>query len=229
MTEELDFRANDKKERALSLINAIRHNIFNAIYQMQKLRDEELYKELGYNSLSECLEAELNIKRTTIFKYEKIMDRFLLNASNSNQSGMPNIPAIPAISTEKLLILSRLSKEQTTRLLTEGKMNIRGKEYSIEKINQTPRNELKRIMAGKSANNFKAAEQRKTLLENEKRFYSVFARMERDFNKIVDDLDTTDWFNDVEKKMIKKNLYEAYQYFDIYKNNLDALNNGSKN
>ena len=146
MTEELDFSANDRKERALELINAMRHNVSSAIYQMQKLKDEELYKELGYTSLLECLEAELNIKRSTFFNYQKVLDKFSTEPLNSNQS---NALDFPSISIRKLVLLSRLPKQQTTRLLREGKMNIRGREYSIERIDQISHDDLKNILAGK--------------------------------------------------------------------------------
>ncbi|MGK9477897.1 hypothetical protein ACSSV9_13895 [Melioribacter sp. OK-6-Me] len=136
----------DRKERALSIINAIRHNIYDAFYQMQILRDEELYRDLGYNSFQECLINELNVKKTTFYDYQKIIDKFLPEATNLNDSAIAESHRVPI---KKLILLSRLPKPQTLRLFKEGKISIRGREFTIAEINKLPYEKLKVLVTKK--------------------------------------------------------------------------------
>jgi len=136
----------NRKERAMSIINAIRHNMYDALYQMQILREEELYKELGYDSLQDCLINELNIKRSTFFNYQKILNKFTPNTVPLDESNALDSYHVPI---RKLVLLSRLPKPQTLRLFKEGKISIRGRELTIAEINKLPYDKLKVLVTKK--------------------------------------------------------------------------------
>jgi len=82
----------------------------DGLYQMAKgfkiMRDEKLYKELGYKSFEEYCETETGISRHQVYSYIKIADtlpeKFVMSTSQ--------------IGVEKLKLLTALSDEQRTEI-----------------------------------------------------------------------------------------------------------------
>ena len=83
----------------------------DGLYQMAKgfkiMRDEKLYKELGYKSFEEYCETETGIKRANVYNYIKIVEKLPDDLSNR----------LDKLGVRKCLLLTALSDEQRKEIV----------------------------------------------------------------------------------------------------------------
>lgn len=83
----------------------------NGLYQMAKgfkiMRDDKLYKELGYKSFEDYCESATGIKRSQVYNYIKIVEKI-----SENEFVQP----VGQIGMRKLLLLAAISEEQRAEI-----------------------------------------------------------------------------------------------------------------
>lgn len=115
----------------------------NGLYQMAKgfkiMRDEKLYKDMGYNSFEAYCETETGISRMQVYNYIRI-------AENIPETEFVN-PGLQNLGVRKLKLLSALNSEQRTELVQNADLENTTVKELQEKIRELTgqRDEEKRL------------------------------------------------------------------------------------
>ena len=115
----------------------------NGLYQMAKgfkiMRDEKLYKDMGYNSFEAYCETETGISRMQVYNYIRI-------AENIPETEFVN-PGLQNLGVRKLKLLSALNSEQRTELVQNNDLENTTVKELQEKIRELTgqRDEEKRL------------------------------------------------------------------------------------
>ncbi len=105
ITNEQFKTAVELNQKIIITAQAAQQNLFDMCVMLKQMRDDKLYKELGYPNFEEYCENEIGITRRQGLKYSKIGDMYSVKNGKST-SHFANI------GTEKLYLLASLSESQ---------------------------------------------------------------------------------------------------------------------
>ena len=100
-------------------------NLFDMCVMLKQMRDEKLYRELGYTSFEDYCENEIGITRRQGQKYSKIGEMYSTENGKST-SHFKNI------GTEKLYLLASLSESQQEEI----QQNVNVEDISVRKLKE---------------------------------------------------------------------------------------------
>lgn len=100
-------------------------NLFDMCVMLKQMRDEKLYKELGYQNFEDYCENEIGITRRQGQKYSKIGEMYSTENGKST-SHFKNI------GTEKLYLLASLSESQQEEI----QQNVNVEDISVRKLKE---------------------------------------------------------------------------------------------
>lgn len=92
-------KAYDLHQRILVTAQMAQKNLYDMCVMLKQMRDDKLYKELGYYNFEEYCEEEIGISRHMAYKYADIAD-------------MKNVESIQHFGVTKLSLLASLSESQ---------------------------------------------------------------------------------------------------------------------
>jgi hypothetical protein len=83
----------------------LKYNFFLLAHRLIKIKDEQLYKNDGYNNFKEFIENELNVTKATVYKYMDIISSFgvslaRLGLDNDSVEYTKLIPIIPLLKSK---------------------------------------------------------------------------------------------------------------------------------
>lgn len=102
--------------------NVISNALLTLAQNLKRMKDEELYLEVGYSSFEEYSEQACGLKRRQAYNYIKVLDNLGEDFVHSNAQ----------IGISKLTLLTTLSKEEQTEVLT----NVQVKDVSVKELKE---------------------------------------------------------------------------------------------
>ena len=106
-------------------------NLFKMCCMLKRMRDEKLYKELGYPNFEDYCEKELGMKRRNAYNYISVIER------------VENVQSIAQIGMTKLSLLASLSESQQEEI----QQNVNVEDISVRKLKE----EIARLKKEKSS------------------------------------------------------------------------------
>lgn len=127
---------------------ALSASLFTAMFQLQILNKEQLYRELGYATFTECCEEEYGLDQDTLSDWFKIIDKFFPKFFNQKELHELNKAEVTKlletynftssygapIDLSILAVLADLPKECTENCLLEKSITINGLVYTNVQI-----------------------------------------------------------------------------------------------
>ena len=95
-------------------------NLFDMCVMLKQMRDEKLYKELGYPNFEDYCEKELGMKRRNAYNYISVIER------------VENVQSIAQIGMTKLSLLASLSESQQEEI----QQNVNVEDISVRKLKE---------------------------------------------------------------------------------------------
>lgn len=95
-------------------------NLFKMCCMLKRMRDEKLYKELGYPNFEDYCEKELGMKRRNAYNYISVIER------------VENVQSIAQIGMTKLSLLASLSESQQEEI----QQNVNVEDISVRKLKE---------------------------------------------------------------------------------------------
>lgn len=102
-------KAYDLHQRILVTAQMAQKNLYDMCVMLKQMRDEKLYKDLGYYNFEEYCEEEIGISRHMAYKYAGIAD-------------MKNVESIQHFGVTKLSLLASLSESQQEEIQEKVKV-----------------------------------------------------------------------------------------------------------
>lgn len=105
-------------------------NLYEMCMGFKKMRDDKLYKELGYSDFGEYCENETGFKRSQVYSYIAVVEK--LPADFVQSTGQ--------IGVQKMYLLSRLSEEARTEITAETDLEsttVKELERQIKKLKES--------------------------------------------------------------------------------------------
>lgn len=102
-------KAYDLHQRILVTAQMAQKNLYDMCIMLKQMRDDKLYKELGYYNFEEYCEEEIGISRHMAYKYADIAD-------------MKNVESIQHFGVTKLSLLASLSESQQEEIQEKVKV-----------------------------------------------------------------------------------------------------------
>ncbi len=122
-------RASEVHAEIMASAKSAQENLYNMAMGFKKMRDEELYKALGYNSFGDYCEKETGMKRRNVYNYiaicEKLPSEFVQSTA---QIGM-----------QKLQLLTTISEQQREEIVENNDLestSVRELKAKIEELKQ---------------------------------------------------------------------------------------------
>lgn len=103
-------------QRIITSANLAQQNLWDMCQGLKKMRDNKLYKELGYQNFEDYCETEVGIKRRNAYNYISIVEKINPeNVQSIAQIGMTKLSLLATISEpEQAEIAEKLDLENTT-------------------------------------------------------------------------------------------------------------------
>ena len=95
-------------------------NLFKMCCMLKRMRDEKLYKELGYPNFEDYCEKELGMKRRNAYNYISVIER------------VENVHSIAQLGMTKLSLLASLSESQQEEI----QQNVNVEDISVRKLKE---------------------------------------------------------------------------------------------
>ena len=95
-------------------------NLFKMCCMLKRMRDEKLYKELGYQSFETYCENEVGMKHSNAYRYISIVEN------------VKNFPSMGQIGMTKLSLLASLSESQQEEI----QQNVNVEDISVRKLKE---------------------------------------------------------------------------------------------
>ena len=152
------FPTDGRIDRAKELDRKATGGIYQLIYALKEISENELFIELGFSSMQAYCSQRLNFSATSAFNYMQITEKFgkflspsesKIHISNSlDNNDLQNSPrGISELSYHKLYQLSRLPEKQIENLMNESFVKINGKTITFDKIKEMSRQDLAEIIS----------------------------------------------------------------------------------
>ena len=141
-------------QRIIVTAQAAQQNIFDMCMLLKRMRDEKLYKELGYQNFEEYCEKEVGITRRQGQKYSKIGDMYSTENGKST-SHFKNL------GTEKLYLLASISEsqqEEIQKTVDVEEVSVRKLKEEIEKL-KSEKQEAEKYLSNQAREERQKAEQ----------------------------------------------------------------------
>ena len=119
-------KAYDLHQRILVTAQMAQKNLYDMCVMLKQMRDDKLYKELGYYNFEEYCEEEIGISRHMAYKYADIAD-------------MKNVESIQHFGVTKLSLLASLSESQQEEIQEKVKVedvSVRELKAEIKKLKE---------------------------------------------------------------------------------------------
>lgn len=103
-------------QRIITSANLAQQNLWDMCQGLKKMRDDKLYKELGYQNFETYCENEVGMKRSNAYNYISIVEKINPeNVQSIGQIGMTKLSLLATISEpEQAEIAEKLDLENTT-------------------------------------------------------------------------------------------------------------------
>ena len=103
-------------QRIITSANLAQQNLWDMCQGLKKMRDNKLYKELGYQNFEDYCETEIGMKRRNAYNYISIVEKINPeNVQSIAQIGMTKLSLLATISEpEQAEIAEKLDLENTT-------------------------------------------------------------------------------------------------------------------
>ena len=200
------------KAKAVEYDKLLSRNLFDNLYLLKGIYEEQLYKYLGYDSLEDYALKRLNISRRTMFAYLQVASKFYPVISNPDAVQRVALSAIPL---RKLIILANLSHSDTSDLMEKGEVKLGGNIYTIADLKEMDMDMLRALLNGKDEEPAKEI----TAVP----FDKVYKRAERFFTHILNDVFNCPDITEPDKAEIEIHINAAVQIYDSYKKMDDAV------
>lgn len=212
-----------RKDRARNFDNLGRVSTIVKTYAYWRIDEEELYKELGFESTAEYakhkdgfskgyLSKLLKIARC-FFPYLKIKEQDSLEVSSSFMHETFTMPIMD------LYKLTRLSEKQRHNLIVEGEAKIRGKVFTADQLSNMPSSYIDAIFEGK-----KRALLKPEVDPDNLPFDLVYERTAKRINAILYDLHRCPFFDHIEVENIEKLIRGIMSFYEKKDEIIEQLN-----
>lgn len=145
-------KAYDLHQRILVTAQMAQKNLYDMCVMLKQMRDEKLYKDLGYYNFEEYCEEEIGISRHMAYKYADIAD-------------MKNVESIQHFGVTKLSLLASLSESQQEEI--QQKVDV--EDTSVRKLKE----EIRKLKEDKETAEKKAADEKQQRMSVETDLLSV--------------------------------------------------------
>lgn len=99
-------KAVETHQRIITSANLAQQNLWDMCQGLKKMRDDKLYKELGYQNFEDYCENEVGMKRSNAYNYISIVEK--INPENVQTFGQ--------ISKSKLMLLATISEPEQAEI-----------------------------------------------------------------------------------------------------------------
>lgn len=131
---------------------AAQQNLYDMAMGFKKMRDDKLYKELGYDNFGDYCEGETGMKRQSVYEYISIVDKLPTDFVRSTLQ----------IGKQKLFLLSTIDEEHRTEIIENTDLESTTVKELREQIEQLKQSEAK------TKSQLEAAEEQNAVLSSEK-------------------------------------------------------------
>ena len=112
-------------QKIMITAQAAQQNLYDMCLMLKQMRDEKLYKELGYPNFEEYCENEVGMKHTNAYRYISVVEN------------IKNVPSMGQIGITKLSLLASLSEgeqEEIRQRVNVEEVTVRGLKAEIERL-----------------------------------------------------------------------------------------------
>lgn len=151
---------------------AAQMSLYEVCKGLKEMRDGKLYKELGYQNFEEYCEKEAGIKRSTAFKYIKIIETL----------NIENVAPGKHFGVKKLYLLTTLSDEERTELSESIDLETVSKRELEEKVKEIK--SLREKLDEQNSENVRIAKQRETLISQRDKLEGQISDLEKQIEEL---------------------------------------------
>lgn len=123
-------------QKILITAQAAQQNLYDMCVMLKQMRDDKLYKELGYQNFEDYCESEIGMKRRNAYNYISAIEK------------VENVQSIAQIGMTKLSLLASLSESQQEQLQQTVNLedtSVRELKAEIAKLKDAHKKELKEL------------------------------------------------------------------------------------
>ena len=123
-------------QKILITAQAAQQNLYDMCVMLKQMRDDKLYKELGYNDFGDYCENEIGIKRSHVYNHIATIEK------------VKNVQSIGQIGITKLSLLASLSESQQEEIQQTVNLedtSVRELKAEIAKLKDAHKKELKEL------------------------------------------------------------------------------------
>ncbi|MEE0569814.1 MAG: hypothetical protein ACLTMM_08685 [Lachnospiraceae bacterium] len=211
-------------QRIITSANLAQQNLWDMCTSLKQMRDDKLYKELGYQSFEAYCETEVGIKRRNAYNYISIVEKINPeNVQSIAQIGITKLALLATVSeSEQAEIAEKLDLEDTTvkqlkaeiERLKDDNLNLSMNYDKVQsvKIKLSKENSKLEIANGVLREQVEELESRPVEVaepsDNERRLNETIKALERENIKHYDELEAEYRNNE---KIVRKQLEDEKQ------------------
>lgn len=172
--------AMELNEKIIFTAQLAQKNLYDMCVMLKQMRDDKLYKELGYSNFGEYCEQAVGMKRSNAYNYIAIIEK------------VENVQSIGQIGMTKLSLLASLSEsqqeeiQQTVNLEETSVRELKAEIDRLKAANKNAENDLKTLKKGYDSiqQELKQEKVKSNAIEDDKK------KLERKLDKANEELDT---------------------------------------
>lgn len=147
-------------------------SLYEVCKGLKEMRDEKLYKELGYQNFEEYTEKEVGIKRRQAYKMIDIVEKLPTDFVHPGAH----------LGVSKLYLLSTLSEEERTEITENTDLETVSKRELEEKVKEIK--SLREKLDEQNSENVRIAKQRETLISQRDKLEGQISDLEKQIEEL---------------------------------------------
>ena len=173
--------------------NLAQQNLFEMCTGLKTMRDNKLYKELGYTNFEEYCENEVGMKRSNAYNYISIVEK--INPENVQTFGQ--------ISRSKLMLLATISEPEQAEIFE--KVNLES--TTVKQLKA----EIEKLKSEKASKQIELSEAKRNASSAQVRLHETSVELERKCKKCEELSDRLDDANEQIKELENRPIEVAVQ------------------
>lgn len=180
-------------QKILVSANLAQQNIWDMCNGLKTMRDNKLYKELGYTNFEEYCENEVGMKRSNAYNYISIVEK--INPENVQTFGQ--------ISRSKLMLLATISEPEQAEIFE--KVNLES--TTVKQLKA----EIEKLKSEKASKQIELSEAKRNASSAQVRLHETSVELERKCKKCEELSDRLDDANEQIKELESRPIEVAVQ------------------
>jgi len=180
-------------QKILVSANLAQQNIWDMCNGLKTMRDNKLYKELGYTNFEEYCENEVGMKRSNAYNYISIVEK--INPENVQTFGQ--------ISRSKLMLLATISEPEQAEIFE--KVNLES--TTVKQLKA----EIEKLKSEKASKQIELSEAKRNASSAQVRLHETSVELERKCKKCEELSDRLDDANEQIKELENRPIEVAVQ------------------